>query len=199
MNSKYLGDAFDHWKGSIIQRLETAKPRKLLEDITVVPMITDPKCWNRQKRLVYSRLLNVKPESILGWEKEPPSSGDLFLDPDTGVYTRKSKEHITPKEIRELLDGDPTHERVILIYQHGARGQSSEKRQCQLETKVSQVFDEKIDGGKPNLHAAIFNCNHAAMLFFSYSKGRIKKIETYLKKILPNDPMSKSRILILSK
>ncbi|MCJ7744334.1 MAG: hypothetical protein MUO99_07250, partial [Dehalococcoidales bacterium] len=91
MNAKHLGDALDHWKGSIIQRMEG-----LLERIAVIPMITDDKPWDDKKIETYSRLLSVDRKlvmKVMEWNKTTRENrgdyfrnihhrGDLFLDPD---------------------------------------------------------------------------------------------------------------------
>ena len=56
MNSKFLGDEFDHWKGSIIQRLLS---EGLLENFSVEPMITDVEPWDENTMSTYIRLLDL--------------------------------------------------------------------------------------------------------------------------------------------
>jgi hypothetical protein len=38
MNLKFIGDAFDHWKGSLLGELAEAD---LLSDLAIDPMLTD--------------------------------------------------------------------------------------------------------------------------------------------------------------
>ena len=42
MNLDFLGDALDHWKGSLFQSLCAAQ---VLRDFTVDPMATDQESW----------------------------------------------------------------------------------------------------------------------------------------------------------
>jgi len=44
MNQAYLGDALDHWKGSLIAILRRHQP-PLLNRLAVVPMATDAQEW----------------------------------------------------------------------------------------------------------------------------------------------------------
>ncbi len=200
MESTHLGDALDHWKGSIIQRLLVAKPKPLLKDITIVPMITDPALWKGNKRLVYSRLLIVKAESVSVLERgkeifndrrneyfsKIPSSGDLFLDPDTGVSRWRSTskhEYVALGEIEGLLEADTTKNRVIMVYHHA--GRAGKQFFIQRVETLKGIARDNIT--KHNLYATTYNCTQAAMFFFSYNKNRIKAIETYRKTILPDN------------
>lgn len=95
---QFLGDALDHWKGSIFSRLRKAG---LLEDFSVDPMLTDSEDWNTADFRLYADLLQVSIDQILRHKidlKEDRSkyfakiehSGDLFLDPDTGIASKGS-------------------------------------------------------------------------------------------------------------
>ncbi len=189
MNSENLGDAFDHWKGALIQRLEA---QILLRDIAAVPMITDKTVWNSQKVMTYSQLLNLKSsESVKqadkvfrGNKKERVAyfasvshRGDLFLDPDIGVSISPSTEdrkHITICEIKKLLDNN-RNDRVILVYQHRGREQFSNRLE-QIITALKQK--------NRKLSSVTYECGFVAMLFFSYNETRIRDIKNYFKKIL---------------
>ena len=179
MKTEHLGDAFDHWKGSIIQRLES---RNLLKDIAVIPMLTDSS-WDNQKEKIsaYSHLLNLKANKVLQTGKfsgnkhnreryfEIGHAGDLFLDPDTGVSISSSSnnaKHITISQIEKLLD----HDRVILVYQHRGR-----------EKCLPQRIVGRIRHQIKRLNSVTYDCGNVAMLFFSYDRDRIEKIKNYIK------------------
>lgn len=198
MHSKHLGDALDHWKGSIIQRLES---RRLLQDIAVIPMFTDD-CWDSQKVAAYSHLLNLKSDKVLqtgrkfGGGKHDREkyfeaishAGDLFLDPDTGVSispsTKNDSEHITISEIKELLGND----RVILVYQHRGRYKSTEW--------IKDIIDE-VRREIKKLNSTTYECGNVAMLFFSYNRDRMEKINNYLKEEMLSDVhMDKDRVIM---
>ena len=204
MNSKHLGDALDHWKGSIIQRLES---RGLLQDIAVIPMLTDGS-WNSKKVSAYSNLLNIGANKILQtgrifggnkydrdkYFKDISHAGDLFLDPDTGVSISKNdSEHITISEISKLLPIQ--NSRVILIYQQ--RGQRE-----QFPPQIRRIV-QKVRYEIEKLSSATYECGNVAMLFFSRDKGRTEQIAGYLKTILSGDMVScdkngesKSRVIM---
>ena len=131
MNLRFLGDAFDHWKGSVLQLLGDT-----LRDVHVVPLLTDADRWTPEHFEVYARLLRIDPNRVVmrdsNFERAQESRDrylarladecvdrgrtdrcDLFLDPDTGVGGR-DKKHVCRADIDELLrvPGD----RVLLIY-----------------------------------------------------------------------------------
>ncbi|HYA40080.1 MAG TPA: hypothetical protein VEF34_02155, partial [Syntrophobacteraceae bacterium] len=55
MNSQFLGDALDHWKGSIISLLLS---KQLTQNIVAEPMITDLQPWQREDIDTYGRLVS---------------------------------------------------------------------------------------------------------------------------------------------
>lgn len=124
MNRKFLGDALDHWKGSLFQSLQAAD---LLQDFAVDPMATDARPWKPGDFTVFTRLLHVNPSQIVPhratlrdrakYFAEISHHGDLFLDPDTGIATGRVKlAHVSPSEIGDLLDARTN--RLLLVYQH---------------------------------------------------------------------------------
>ena len=124
MNLNFLGDALDHWKGSLFQSLCAAQA---LRDFAVDPMVTDQKSWKAADFDVLAHLLRITPAQVIRHQVtlrerakyfgEISHQGDLFLDPDTGVATGRVKEsHVSPSEIRQLLDGSTN--RLLIVYQH---------------------------------------------------------------------------------
>jgi len=123
MNRAHLGDALDHWKGSVIE-LNGGK------DVRVVPMFTDNNPWSEEQIEAYARLLRLNRGHVLN--KATPftvktrhdyfsdlGEDDLFLDPDTGIARKPGPRHIGCREISDLLP--VTSSRMILIYQHASR------------------------------------------------------------------------------
>jgi hypothetical protein len=94
MNLKYLGDALDHWKGSLFECLQFAE---VLRDLAADPMAADQDQWSDADFSLYARLLHIRQEQVIRHKEslfsrdsyfaEIVHQGDLFLDPDTGVAT----------------------------------------------------------------------------------------------------------------
>ena len=132
MNREHLGDAFDHWKGSMFRWLKPA-----LHDLHVVPMFTDDDLaarWSEAHIGFYARLLGVTHDRVLQPNTRfevrkrmdyfatvrPDAQVDLFFDPDTGIMVdgRAGSQHVTPGELAAFLPRDSG--RVVLVYQHAA-------------------------------------------------------------------------------
>src|SRR5437667_398781 len=62
MNLRYLGDALDHWKGSLFERLQRAK---LLRAFAVDAMATDAEDWQAADLALFADLLRLQPSQIL--------------------------------------------------------------------------------------------------------------------------------------
>jgi len=136
VNLKFLGDAIDHWKGSLFGSLQGAG---VLYRLVVDPMASDGTSWTQNDFALYAQLLHVELSQLAPhnvdlradrhrYFNEIPSAGDLFLDPDTGIATRYVKErekYITPSESNELLN--MSSDRLLVVYQH-VRAQPSAKR-----------------------------------------------------------------------
>jgi hypothetical protein len=132
MRRDHLGDAFDHWKGSLFGSLQRVG---ILTDFVVDPLVSDDGPWQPQDFGLYARLLRVKLRQVLQHEGRPSigddrqgyfqaisHTGDLFLDPDTGVATgrvRDRMKYVTPAEIGRLLDS--SKKRIVAVYQHVSR------------------------------------------------------------------------------
>lgn len=182
MNSEFLGDAFDHWKGSLIAILSN---KLLIRNVAVEPMITDATPWSNENLETYRRLLKLGSTSIIchgnatfseGREEyfdELPQDGDVFLDPDTGIAMGDAKrKHVKVLELRKLLGKS---NRVLMVYQHSARG-SFHKRLLEIRDKVSN--------GIPNVYCTVYECGRVAVLFISLDKTRIHEIQNTLQEYL---------------
>jgi len=143
MRLQHLGDALDHWKGSLIELIGG-------KNVHVVPMFTDDKPWTEEQIDAYARLLRIRPEDVL--KKDGCFSGktrtsyfcdlgehDLFLDPDTGIAPNDKKaneKHVRSSEIAGLLSAGPS--RMLLIYQHVSRSKNGLKKKLNLLSKYLQ-------------------------------------------------------------
>ncbi len=190
MNSKFLGDAFDHWKGALIVILSN---KFLIRNVVVEPMITDSTPWSKENLETYRRLLKLGSTSIIchgnatfsgGREEyfhEIPQEGDVFLDPDTGIATgNATRKHVKVLELEKLLGKS---NRVLMVYQHSGRG-SLHKRLLEIKDKVSN--------GIPGVHCTFYECGRVAMFFISLDKTRIHNIQKALQEYLRGT--AKSRV-----
>lgn len=113
MNLEYLGDALDHWKGSLFEYLQS---ERVVRDLVVDPMATDADQWSDDDFALYACLLRVSVKQIIrhkalladrsSYFAEIRQSGDLFLDPDTGVAAHGASpiaKYVKPREVAALL------------------------------------------------------------------------------------------------
>jgi hypothetical protein len=189
MNRKFLGDAYDCWKGWLIKTLQD---EKLVSDLAVDPMFTDPKPWNDDDLAAYARLLHVERGKIISHsfdlvnratradyfnETMEKHRGDLFLDPDTGVQTgglHPPERYVAPLEIAELLQQVP--KRLVIVYQHGALGKSVSDR----VDGVTKVLCERWG----QLGWSSYESNTVAMLFLSGSHDRTQRVAQHFGEVL---------------
>lgn len=175
MNLAFLGDALDHWKGSLFESMRNAE---IVQDLAIEPMASDLNAWTKSDFLLFAQLLRVQPKQILRHSKtladreayfaEIIHRGDLFVDPDTGVATgpvRQHKQYITPREVGHLLDAESG--RLLAIYQH-VRGQ-------RVALRVDTVLDAicRVIGV---FSWSSYESGTVAMLFLSRSESRAAKI-----------------------
>lgn len=183
MRRDFLGDALDFWKGAVLGRLQG---ERLTTGLWVDPMFSDPEAWSAGDKATYARLLNVDPERLvphkvtLGLRDDyfaelESHAGDIFLDPDTGVWTGKGKatvRHIAPKEIECLLAA--TSGRLVIVYQHNARS-SMPVRVAEVTASVRRVS---------RCAWASYESSTVAMLFLSRDPRRPRRVARYLKTLL---------------
>jgi len=142
MNLKFLGDALDHWKGSVFEGLQSSN---VLEDFRVDAMASDIDNWRPEDRSLYAKLLRVRESQIVEHKAtldsnrkeyfyEIPRYGDLFLDPDTGIKTSsgKNKQYIKLDEVFYLMNHE--RHRILAVYQHGSRDRT-------MRSRVKDVFN----------------------------------------------------------
>lgn len=188
MKKKYLGDVYDHWKGSLIRQLNTAN---VLRDLAVYPMITDAvSAWKPDDFGTYAALLGINVNQILRCDREfnrnPPNdyfdvryTGDLFVDPDTGIEpSRCGREHISISELNHL---QRIESRLILVYQHSGRDRNSIKRLSEAIRKVHK---------STRMPAVAYLCEHATMAFFG-NHERLRNVYQCLSVNLQGDTATK--------
>jgi len=182
MRLDFLGDALDHWKGSLFESLCASE---LLLDFAADPMASDQLLWKPADFNVYAGLLRIAPGQIIRhrvtlrdrvkYFNEISHRGDLFLDPDTGVATGRVKEkHVSPLEIGQLLD-DPAN-RLLVTYQHSARGKS-------IACRVDEVMDA-LERELGPLRGCSYESPTVAMLFLARVSRRIVAIEKHFRSSL---------------
>ena len=180
MNLKYLGDALDHWKGSLFESLQNAN---VLFDFSVDPMCTDAEHWQAGDFSLYARLLRVRPEQIIKHEHtlqdrsayfaEISHQGDLFLDPDTGVATSAaSSQYLRPLELGALLDR--AIHRILIIYQH--------IRAQKCAARIDKVI-LSLESQAGRFHWCSYESANVALLFISRSP-RLLEVAGHFKSIL---------------
>jgi len=182
VNSQFLGDALDHWKGSIISLLLS---KQLTQNIVAEPMITDLQPWQREDIDTYGRLVSREllcpichgGSTFSGrredYFNEIPQYGDVFLDPDIGIALGKAtRKHVKITEIKKLLGQS---NRVVMVYQHSGH-EDFHQRLLTIKNKIS--------GAIPNVHCIVYQCGQVAMFFISSSDSRIAEIKNALQELL---------------
>lgn len=176
MNTKYLGDALDHWKGSLLHLL---KQESLLTDLAVDPMVTDLQPWHDKDWNLYAKLLRISPKQIIPHKQpltrprsryfdEIPRNRDLFLDPDTGISTKNSSpasQYLKAGELLNLIELQPS--RIVAVYQHFR----AVKPRVRREQIISRLASKKIP-----FSCCTYESATVAMLFFSGDEARIEKV-----------------------
>lgn len=182
MNLEFLGDALDHWKGSLFESLQQAS---LVHDFAVDPMASDREAWQLEDFALFAHLLRVDRSRLIphhvGLSDRKryfdgiAHTGDLFVDPDTGVATGKVKEpkrYINPGEIAKLLEAPG---RLLAVYQHVQRQQV-----CVHVDAVRKTLDEAV----PGLHWSSYESGTVAMLFLARSKQRTSAVAAHFAGLL---------------
>ena len=182
MNLSYLGDALDHWKGSLFEFLQT---RHLLHDFAVDPMASDLRSWRDADYEIFADLLRVPRGRIIchsfnlnsrdRYFAEIRHQGDLFLDPDTGIATGRVvrlEQYVHPRDIWSLLSSGLN--RLIVVYQH--------VRARKVASRIDEVL--ACVAGPTELTWCSYESGTVAMLFFSLAKDRTHSIAGALGKKL---------------
>lgn len=176
MNLRYIGDALDHWKGSLLEYLQRAE---LLRNLAVDPMTSDGNQWSDDDRGLFAQLLKIKPHQLLShhnslgsdrpaYFQELSHPADLFLDPDTGIATGKVKtpvHYLFASELHDLLGRRP--HRVVGVYQH-IRAQRTRDRLQNIVAVLQRPASP--------FACCSYESGSVAMLFLSQSRTRIDPI-----------------------
>ncbi len=150
MNPQWFGDSFDIVKRFFVEHLNA-----IGYQVFVDPMLTGE--WNGCEYDFY-RFLNAQPESTIADKKIA-----LFLDPDTGVGTRKTKKYVTVEGIAEKLK---RYEIVFCFDQSFSR--------C---GNVSKKIFEKLEAIAETGNVAFYYDSHARFLFASNSASILNNVE----------------------
>ena len=180
MNLAFLGDALDHWKGSLFESLQKGG---IVRDFAVDPMASDLAAWSSGDFALFSTLLRIDRSQVIshsqplsdrkGYFLEIQHRGDLFLDPDTGIATGKpSVQHVTPVEIAGLLE---SADRLLAIYQH--------VRAQRVAGRVDAVC-AAIRSKSPEVPWCSYESGTVAMIFVARKSERIASVRSHFGELL---------------
>jgi hypothetical protein len=179
MKLTYLGDAHDHWKGSVFQYLQEGE---ILRNFLVDSMTTDASPCNTANSKLYAHLLRIEEGQLVQHDRtlfqerryreryflDIPRAGDLFLDPDTGIKTGGSthENYLLPKELFELIELEK--DRLVIVYQHSAHG-------SKMRERVKSVLAKLAEQKRP-FSCSSYESNTVALLFFSMTAERTQSV-----------------------
>lgn len=180
MNSSFLGDALDHWKGALFSYL---LQEKALNDLAADPMLTDPEGWGPGDFRLYARLLNLPEDRVLAHSRslrdrnayfgEIAHAGDIFLDPDVGIAThrvRRPEQYVEVVDVIRLLFSGLN--RMVVVYQH-VRGKT-----------VTDRVDRVVSKFPDSLFWVSYESGTVAMLFISLAPWRTDRVAGSLRNLL---------------
>jgi len=195
MDLKHLGDALDHWKGSLIELLGE-KNLGVVRNLQLVPMLTDQKPWTQQNLETYAKLLRRETNNIFrkdepfSHSKNAPDSylrnlgeNDLFFDRDTGIAPDQNAtiKHVKPSEVAWILGEAPT--RMRMIYQH------KWQRNKMTDTPKRVLLIE----GLREFHGFAYNADAVAMVLIPCDQVRVAKASQRIRDWL--GPIASGRII----
>ena len=183
MNLNYLGDALDHWKGSLFEYLQR---EGVLHHFAVDPIASDQAQWAETDFAIFGRLLRVNDNQLIHHQStladrhryflEIRRSGDLFLDPDTGISTGRvanENQYIKPQEVALLLHTQD--DRLLAVYQH--------VRAMRVSVRVDQCL-AAIAREANGFGCCSYESSTVAMLFLSRRIGRTIDVQRALQRLL---------------
>ncbi len=184
MNLRYLGDALDHWKGSVFEMLQE---EGLVKGLQVDAMCSDKEPWKTDDVELYARLLRIKRAQLMQhrhdlckdrskYFSEVSITGDIFLDPDTGIKTgdvRHLEHYLTPNEFFDVMKQDK--ERLVIVYQH-VRAQRTRQR---VENVLAILNQRHVA-----FTCASYESGTVALLFFGAESRRVKRVHDYFANFL---------------
>ena len=184
MNLSFLGDALDHWKGSVFEYLQE---EQTLSDFLVDPMATDAAPWDTADSKLYAHLLrmgakqlvqhhcNLRSERTQYFAESPPS-GDVFLDPDIGIDTGHAshgEKYVLPRELFLMMEAQKS--RLVIVYQH-VRGMETRLR-------LTSVVDRLRGEGK-QFSCTSYESGTVALMFFAYVADRTEAVRECFGRLL---------------
>lgn len=191
MNLSFLGDALDHWKGSLFESLQQAD---VLREFAVDAMASDWQAWQRKDRILFARLLRIQESQLIQhagnlsnrqqYFDEITHAGDLFLDPDTGIATGRVKriiQYVQPTEIARLLHGS---DRILAVYQH--------VRARHVSVRVDAV-SQAIRSAVGDCQWTSYESGTVAMIFLSRSRRRTAAVAAHFAKLLGRHSVGRIR------
>ncbi len=184
MNLQFLGDALDHWKGSVFEELQNSS---LLNDFKIDAMTSDSEEWKQTDHRLYARLLRVEQAQLVvhknllsrdrdKYFNEMPAMGDLFLDPDTGFKTgmvRTLSQYLKTDELNDLLQRNK--DRIVAVYQH--------VRARRTRDRVEEVL-RALRNEKCRSFCTSYESGTVALLFFGLQSERIEAIRKHFRALL---------------
>ncbi|TSA10276.1 MAG: hypothetical protein D4R73_05460 [Deltaproteobacteria bacterium] len=192
MNLAFLGDALDHWKGSLFEPLQRDG---ILQNFAVDPMASDLASWTPEDFSLFSTLLRIDRSQIIphnctladrkSYFAEIRHPGDLFLDPDTGVATGQraaSVQHVSASEIATLLGSS---DRLLAIYQH-VRAQRVSDR---VDAVCRIIRDEMPEG-----RWCSYESGTVAMIFVARKSERTVAVAQHFAKLLGRHATGRIRV-----
>ena len=132
---------------------------------------------------LFARLLRIEQRQLVNhshdlcsdraqYFAEIPPSGDLFMDPDTGIKTgtvKRIEQYLLPTELFEAMGREES--RIVVVYQH-VRAKKTRER---IE-EVIATLNEK--GGK--FYCTSYESGTVAFLFLSRNGARIVMVRDFL-------------------
>jgi hypothetical protein len=195
MNHDHLGDALDHWKGSIIKFLQENTETNSIHVLPMIPNRLLP-YWTKDHSTVYAQLLSLSPSAILRsdigiYPKKDRAlyftinaTNDMFIDPDNGVGAEDggSDKHITPSEIVALIPKNST--RLLLIYQTGGQrgnGETTSEKKALVHLKKT-LNNLRMLIGEDSVFA--YFGGQTSMIFVSRDVQRLQRISVLFSGLL---------------
>ncbi len=154
MNTKYLGDSYD-----LVKRFFARELGNLGYQVAADPMFTGS--WSDEERIQFFKLVHASPEN-----NRAPSRTALFLDPDTGIHERSSRQHVSYARIADETD------RYQLVFSFD---QSFSRQEA-----PAAVVQRKIQAMKALGCSAMYYDSHARFLFASRVDNIIMELREHL-------------------
>lgn len=158
-------------------------------------MASDLGSWNSEDFTILARLLRITAAQIIRHQVslqeraryfgEILHRGDLFLDPDTGVATRRVNDHrryVNPPEIAVLLDASP--DRLLAVYQHVRAQRVADRIDTVLTTLRDQIGD---------VSWCTYESATVAMVFLTRAPARTTQVAEHLASLLGRHAVGRIR------